>query len=464
MELFKLTNGIEVIFEKIPYVHTLSLGVYVKSGSAYENKKNNGISHLIEHMVFKGTKKRSARDIAKQTALIGDDINAYTENESTVFYGNTTTDNFEAFAEMFADMIINSSFEEKSLEKEKNIVENEIDMYNDSPDDIVQEQLELSCFPDEPVGFAVCGSKENVEAFTRDEVYERYLEYFIPENMVISIAGNLEIDRVKEVIENNFGVKGFSTRKSIRSAELTSLEIRNQLVNTLNTPYTKKYTGKKSKKVRYVPAFKAVHKDIEQLHINVAFPALALYDERRFAMAVLNSYLGESNNSLLFQKIREDLGLAYSVSSYSSNYMFTGLMLIDMAVNAANAEKACEGLFELLNDVKEKGISESELLIHKEQLVTELIMEDESMSYKMETNGSAVFFGKYKDEGGNDDPLRYIVELDEKIRRVREVSLKEVNELLKNFIDFSKMSMCIVGNGEEIEFNKIEKEYLKWRS
>ena len=188
----KLNNGIEVVMEKIPHFRSVSIGLWFRSGSIYEEEDQNGLSHFIEHMLFKGTEKRSAKDIAQTLDAVGGQLNAFTAKECTCFYSKVLDAHLDLALELLSDMVFNSIFLEQEIEKEKGVVLEEISMYEDSPDDVVHELLSANFFKSHPLGFPILGTRENIESFTRIKLFDYFKTFYTPHNLVISIAGNYE--------------------------------------------------------------------------------------------------------------------------------------------------------------------------------------------------------------------------------------------------------------------------------
>lgn len=412
-----LSNGIRLVIEQEKHFRSVSMGIWVKVGSAYENKKNQGISHLIEHMLFKGTSKRTAKDISGLIAKIGDDINAYTSNEYTCYYGSTLPEYLPQLAELFADMLIDSVFSEEELKKEKSVVMDEIDMYNDSPEDLVHEKLQEAVWSGHPLSFLISGDKTSVERFTRDDVLRFYHRYYTGSNMVLSVSGN---------------------------AGLTD----DELVLLFETLLSAIPSGEPSEHELSTPSYQAttlrIDKKIEQLHLNLAFEAVSALNEKRYIASVFNAAFGGSDNSLLFRVIRDELGLAYSLYSYQNNYRNAGLFHIDITVNPKQASRVIETVLQLICQVKDTVLTDEELDVYKNQLRIDLIMRSESAKSKMGKNAKdLLYFGR-------------LYPLDDMIRGIMEVTPKQVKQFAVDYLDVKKSSLCIVGKIKEKELSKID--------
>lgn len=405
----KLSNGITVVLETMPYLRSAAFGVWVKVGSSNENEKNNGISHIIEHMLFKGTKNRTAKQIADDMARIGGDINAYTSKECTSFYAVTLDEHLPIAIDIIGDMLNNSLIDEKALEKEKGVIIEEIDMYDDSPEDLVHEMLQMKIWDKHPLGYQISGSKKTVKAITRQEILDFIARYYVSENIVISLAGNINEEEVMDLLEANFS----GIPAGLRQPDCT-------------VPI-------------YHPSIYTKEKDVEQLHINIAFESVVADAEEKYALTILNSVLGGSINSRLFQVIRENLGLTYTIYSYGSSYKKAGLLHIYGAMNPNQLEQVFKNSFDVIEDLKVNGLTDDELSMSKEQIKTELIMGNESAKNRMNSNGKSILL------------KNYIIPLEETIDKVNEVTKDEIMDFAKKYLVKENCSISLVGNLENID-------------
>ena len=405
----RLSNGITVVLETMPYLRSAAFGVWVKVGSSNENEKNNGISHIIEHMLFKGTKNRTAKQIADDMARIGGDINAYTSKECTSFYAVTLDEHLPIAIDILGDMLNNSLIDEKSLKKEKGVIIEEIDMYDDSPEDLVHEMLQMKVWDKHPLGYQISGKKETVRSITRQEIIDFMSQYYVSENIVISVAGNIREEEVLELLEANFARIPEGPRQPDCTIPI------------------------------YHPSIYTKEKDVEQLHLNIAFESIVSDAEEKYALTILNSVLGGSINSRLFQVIRENLGLTYTIYSYGSSYKKAGLLHIYGAMNPIQLEQVFKSSFEIIEELKENGLTEDELSMSKEQIKTELIMGNESAKNRMNSNGKSILL------------KNYIVPLEETINKVNEVTGAEIKNFAKKYLVKENCSLSLVGNLEKVD-------------
>lgn len=430
VQIKKLSNGIRVVMEQLPYFRTAALGIWVHVGSVNETKEDNGISHMIEHMFFKGTKTKTAKELADTIAGIGDDVNAFTSKEYTSFYGTTTTEHLPVLVDLLGDMLMNSIFDENDLQKEKKVILEEIDMYEDSPEDLVHELLQQAVWESNSLGFIISGNKSNVKKFKREQLLAFIDKHYIPEKMVISLAGNFDPSTVFEQVEKVFGtIKQKKDRVCFRLSGDEKQEV----------PYLK-----------FHRSFCLKQKEIEQLYMNMAFPAIPLNSSERFSFSVMNSIFGGSNNSRLFQQIREELSLAYSVYSYSSEFERAGLFHIDVIVSPLQAEKTLTVIDQILCEITKHGISDEELALHKEQLKIELIMGSESAKSKMNSNAKSIFL------------RNRVLPLDEVLDCINSVTLNGVNDVIYKYLKMRESSLSLVGQVKDVDVKTVKRWWKQY--
>ncbi|MEI5906227.1 pitrilysin family protein [Bacillus spongiae] len=399
-------NGLRIVLEEIPTVRSIAIGVWIGTGSVNENSQNNGISHFLEHMLFKGTKTRSAREIAESFDKIGGQVNAFTSKEYTCYYAKVL-DNHSSYAlEILADMFFNSTFDKDELEKEKKVVYEEIKMYEDTPDDIVHDMLGKAIYQDHSLGYPILGTEQTLSTFTSDTLKEYVHNMYAPEEVVISIAGNVEESFMKQV-EKLFG----------------------------------SYTGGVREPKDEKPVFHAVQiskkKEIEQAHLCLGFEGFKVGHPDIYNLIVLNNILGGSMSSRLFQEVREQKGLAYSIFSYHSAYQDSGLVALYGGTGATQLQELFETIQQTLSTITKDGVTENEFLNSKEQLKGNLLLSLESTNSRMSRNGK------------NELLLRKHRSLDEIVEDIDKVSLSAVNETAKTI--FSRdYSMALISPTAEL--------------
>jgi predicted Zn-dependent peptidase len=379
-------NGVRIVLEHIPTVRSVAIGVWIGTGSRNENPKNNGISHFLEHMFFKGTKTRTAREIAESFDSIGGQVNAFTSKEYTCYYAKVLDTHAQFALEVLADMFFHSTFDKEEMDKEKKVVLEEIKMYEDTPDDIVHDLLSKAVYDQHPLGYPILGTEETLESFTSETLKQYMHDYYTPENVVISIAGNVSDSFIKEV-EKLFG----------------------------------SYEGGKREETNHLPQFHANRiarkKETEQAHLCIGFEGLKVGHDDMYSLIVLNNILGGSMSSRLFQEVREQRGLAYSVFSYHSAYQDSGMVTIYGGTGANQLDLLFETIHETLEKLKQNGITEKELKNSKEQLKGSLMLSLESTNSRMSRNGkNELLLGRHRS-------------LDEIVEQIDQVTKESVDQM-----------------------------------
>jgi predicted Zn-dependent peptidase len=402
---YQLQNGLRIVLEKIPTCRSVSFGIWVKTGSRNESEENNGISHLIEHMLFKGTDKYTAKEIAECFDGIGGNVNAFTSKEYTCYYAKVLDQHLPIAVDVLADMFFHSKFDSDELSKEKNVILEEISMYEDTPDDLVHDLISRAAYGDHPLAYSILGTENNLSRMQPEHLREYMDGHYFIENTVISLAGNID-DNVSELIEKYFG--RFSTHG--RHTSPTAPEF------TANSIFHKKKT--------------------EQNHICISLPGCSLKDPRMYSMILLNNALGGGMSSRLFQEIREKRGLAYSVYSYHAAHMDSGLFTIYTGTAPKQTEEVLKVTMQELSDVIQNGLTEAELTKGKEQLKGSLILSLESTSSRMNRLGK------------NELMLGYHYSLDEIIEKIEAVNMQDVRQLTQDLFSQS-FAISMVGQSDK---------------
>jgi len=357
--IYKLLNGMRLVYEKMSGVKSVSIGIFVKSGSMYETKKEMGISHFIEHMLFKGTKSRSAKRIAEEMDFIGGHINAYTARECTCYYTKVLAEDIALSVDILSDMYYNSLFRDEDIELEKNVIIEEINMYEDSPEDIALDSVCEYMWKDNPLGYLISGTEESVESITREMMADYMKRRYTPENTVISVAGSFDEGELIALVEKHFS-------------------------GGVNVPSQKLITPK------FFSGYFERNKDIEQTHLSIAFPAYDLSTDKIYSMSILNNILGGSMSSRLFQKIREDNGLCYSIYSYTASFPQAGMLGIYAGLADESLSSALEMIDAEIKEICDKKVSDYELSKAKSQLKCAIVMSGESSGSRMSENGKSL--------------------------------------------------------------------------
>ncbi|MDF2939292.1 MAG: insulinase family protein [Paenibacillaceae bacterium] len=405
MNHYTLPNGLRVVLEHIPTCRSVSFGIWAKTGSRNESRAQNGISHFIEHMLFKGTDRHTAKDIAEIFDGIGGNINAFTTKEYTCYYVKVLDEHLPLAMEVLADMFFHSRFDPAELEKERNVILEEISMYEDTPDDLVHDLMAKAVFSDHALGQTILGLEENLHRFQSEDLRMYMQEFYGISNIVVSMAGNFN-DDVMKLVEQHFGAFANPGKE-------VSLE---------------------------KPAFHSDllyhHKTTEQNHICLSLPGCSMKDERQYAMILLNNAIGGGMSSRLFQEIREKRGLAYSVYSYHTAYLDSGVFTIYTGTAPKQTEEVLKVSMEIIGDIIQNGMTEAELRKGKEQLKGSLILSLESTSSRMNRLGK------------NELMLGRHYTLDEIIERIESVQLDQVRELTKEIFN-RPFALAMVGQSDE---------------
>ncbi len=356
-----LANGVRVITEAMPYVRSASLGIWADVGSAAERSEQRGISHLVEHMLFKGTQRRSAREIAETMDAVGGNLNAFTDKESTCYYAKVIDHHVPLAIDVLADMFLHSTFAPGELAKEQNVVLEEIRMYDDSPDDIIFETFTRMMWNGSALGEPTIGYAGTVSALTSDDLREHLRVHYAPNAIVFAAAGNVEHDAIVELVARAF----------------TELDGRAQL------PVPQR--------PRTTPQTVVRTKDTEQAYIVLGARGLGACDERRYALSVLDTILGGGMSSRLFQEVREKRGLAYSVYSFQQTYRAAGLFGVFAGTSPERAQECVDVMAGELADFARTGPAESEVTLAKEHIKGSLTLSLESSSGRMLRLGRSEF-------------------------------------------------------------------------
>lgn len=402
----KLNCGAETVIEKVSSVRSAAIGIWVRTGSVNEKAETLGMSHYIEHMLFKGTDERSARQIAGDIDKIGGQINAFTGKESTCYYVKTLDTHVEEAADVLFDLFFNSKFDPAEMEKEKNVIYEEISMHEDSPEEAIHDMLYEELFKESPLGTPILGTRKTLEGFTRDKVLDYYVNNYTMDSIVISAAGNIDEDELTGIFEKKF--------KKLRPKK-------NEIALYPDA---------------YSPNYRMKKKDIEQTHICLGIKGVTLDHDKYYALSVLNNIMGGSMSSRLFQSIREEKGMAYSVYSYTTSYVNDGLYAIYAGVNPQNAEEAVKLIINEIDILKRKGITEEEFSAAREQLKGNYIFGLENVNSRMASLGkSQLLLGK-------------IYTPEEVLQHINDVTMDDMRDVINLISDLKNYSAVAIGKKE----------------
>lgn len=400
----KYENGLRLIVNSMDAMMSVSVGFLVGAGSCLEDANNNGISHFIEHTTFKGTDKMTSFQISSAFDDIGAQVNAFTSKETTCYYVKSTTGELEKSFELLSDMFLNSTYKSDELDKEKGVVVEEINMCLDTPEELCLDALSESYFGKQGLGRTILGSVKNVKGFKKDDIDKYRKRFYNADNIVVSFAGKISFEEACGLVEKYF----MPYVSAAKSDEFLCGETEN------------KYGRIK------------LEKDIEQVHLALAFGGVEYDSPETDAMSVINNVAGGGMSSRLFQKIREELGLCYTVYTYPSCYLKTGTFAVYAGVNPKSAEKAYRAILDVLNDLKKNGVTEDEFARGKAQMISSFAFGQESTSSQM------LLYGKYLLNTGK------VFDIDAKLSVVNALGIDEVNKLLSK-LDFSLYSAAVVG-------------------
>ncbi len=353
-----LENGLHVVGERLPYLRSVSIGVWMRVGSMMETPAENGLSHFLEHMVFKGTEKRSTRDIAEEMDAVGGQMNAFTGKDCTCFYAKVIDEDLPLAVDILSDMTLHASLDETEFKKERGVILEEISMEEDSPEDVVHELLSRIQFGNQAAGMPILGPAEQIAAYTRDDLANYRARHYHPENCVVALAGNYDPEQVLALIQQYFGEwKKSGQRQTV--------------------PPMQPIPGQKAAK----------EKDTEQLHICLGYPGTFLGSDELYPMSVMNNLLGGAMSSRLFQKIREEMGMAYSIYTYPSTYVGCGTFAVYAGVSPKNGHAVLDETLRQLDLLCRDGVTEKEFREAKNQLRGSYLLGLESPGSRMQSMG-----------------------------------------------------------------------------
>ena len=405
IEIATLKNGVRVISEEMGHVRSVSLGVWIRTGSRRETSQENGISHFIEHMLFKGTKNRSAEEIARSVDSIGGGLDAFTAKEMVSYNTKVLDEHLPIAFDVLADMVRNPLFREEDIEKEKGVILEELKMDVDNPEYLLHDIFSSNFYKDHPLGKPIIGSKDTIRAFDRGMIDSYFHRYYSPSNILITAAGNLNHDRLVELARQHF----------------EDLPV-NGTLQPDRPP---------------VPHARLVFRNktsLEQTHLYMGVPAYPFPHELRFPCYALNTVLGGGMSSRLFQNIREKQGLAYAVYSELSMYRDTGCMAIYAGTSVENAAKVVDSIVKELRELKENPVPEEELRRAKDHLKGSFMLGLESTFSRMSNLARQEMYFK-----------RFFT-LDEMIQSIEEITAEQVQRIAQEFFDPDHITLAMLGN------------------
>jgi predicted Zn-dependent peptidase len=407
-----LDNGIRVVTEDHPSSRAVACGIWIDSGTRDEKKSEQGISHFLEHMVFKGTKNRSAYDIVKDLEMVGAEVNAFTTKENTCFHTLSLYENLDLSVEVLADLVCRATFPKADLEVERGVILQELYSAEDSPEEYIFDVFLEEFYKSSSLGWQILGSEESVKSIKRTHLLNYYKSRYVGANMVVSAAGRLNHDELVKKLRKH--LKRIPKGKPIP-----------------------KRTRAKAKVFREI-----LNRDSDQAHLLLGLPATSFRDRFRFEAFILNALLGGGMTSSLYQKVREDEGLVYSIYSSLSTFTDTGVINIYANATAENTRRVMELIFKEMRRLKKHGLTQVDLDLFRNQVRAGILLGADDVENRMNSLGvNEMVFGKYRSA-------------DEIIEELEAVTLSTMKEYMRHYLDFDKMSILVLGpKGRNSEWN-----------
>lgn len=403
----KLDNGLTLVTETVSGVRSVAVGFWVPTGSRYEVGKEAGVSHFIEHMLFKGTTKRSAQDISQAFESLGAELNAFTTKEFTCFYTRLIDEHLPQGVEILSDMLTDPLFKEEHILSERKVVLEEIAMYEDTPDEQVHDLFTQTLWPEHPLGKQVIGSAETVGAFTRAEVSPYFQLHYNPGQTVVAMAGNAGHDEMRELLLSHYkAADGVLPPRDKQSARSTA-------------------------------GAKVFRKDTEQAHVCLGVPCLHANHPDRFGLSVLENIIGGGMSSRLFQKIREERGLAYAIYSYHSLYQDAGCLAVYAGTRPSNLGQVLDLVVAELESIRASGVTRAELIRCRDQIKGQLLLSLESTRQRMTRIGKSLVCGGE------------LLTMDELVKRVEDVDLEQLSRLAAEYLQPDNLVATVIGPVDE---------------
>jgi len=413
IERATLPNGVRIVTESMPYVRSVSLGVWIGSGSRIEHGPENGISHFIEHMVFKGTKHRSAEDIARSVDSVGGGLDAFTSKELVSFNTKVLDEHLPLASDILADLVLNPLFREADIEKEKGVILEEIKMEADQPEFVLHETFISNFWKGHALGKPILGTKETVKKFGRDSLCEYFSRVYAPQNILITAAGNLDHGKIVDLIGEKFA--GLQVREGM---------------------------GADSVPKTHAPFILKKKESLEQVHITIGVPAYPLAHKLRFPLYILNTVLGGGMSSRLFQNIREKQGLAYAVYSELNLFRDTGCFMIYAGTAVETATRVVNSVVDEFRQLKQELIGEDELRRAKDHLKGSLMLSLESTSSRMSNLArQELYFDKF-------------LTLDEMLDSIEAVTRDEVQQIAREFFRSESIALAMLGRLGDVKLTR----------
>ncbi len=411
-----LDNGIRLVAERIPTVKSVSLGIWVCVGSRDEDEIESGISHFTEHMFFKGTAHRSAHDIALEMDALGGELNAFTTRETTTFYVKVLDEHLSKGIEIISDLFMHSSMVRKDMEKEKQVVLEELKMVEDDPEDYIHDMHSKLVWDGNPLARPIVGSVKTIQGLSRNRMLDFIGVHYHPDNIIVSVAGNFEFPNLLKLLNNSIG----KLRRKVTENKRTQPELKNGII--------------------------VKNKPIEQVHLCLGTLGLPQNDKRRYALYALNSILGSSMSSRLFQEVREKRGLVYSIYSYLSSFTDSGLMNIYAGTSKESLMPVLELVLKEIKKIRRDGISRKEMNRVKNQMKGNLMLGLESTSNRMSRIArDEIYSGRF-------------YTTDDIINEINRITPSQIQGLLYDLFKSEYLSLAILG---PVKKDVVSADFLK---
>lgn len=402
----QLKNGVRVITNSMPHTQSVSTILYYGVGSRYEDDRVAGISHYIEHMVFKGTKKRpTAKEISEAIEAVGGVLNASTGREITNYWAKVPKTHFALSFDVLSDMLLNATFDPAEIEKERKVIIEELHQTLDSPPDLVNEDINAVLWGDQPVGRDIGGSDDTVGGISREDLLSYMKKYYLPADMVVSVAGNIEHEDVVKLVEDTLG----------------------------QLPAGERPVAKPAKTLEGGPRLHIYHKETEQANLCLAVPSLNYTDPRRYVLSMMDTIMGSGMSSRLFQEIREQRGLAYTVDSYASQLSDTGAWIIYSGVDPENIDDTIKAIIGELKKLRDEKVPEAELVKAKEYNKGRMLL-------GLEDTRSVASWA-----GGQELLLDRILTVEEVVSYIEAVTVDQIHELAQEMFQPENLRLSVVG-------------------
>ncbi len=418
IERAELPNGLVVVTERMPHVRSVSVGIWLGTGSRGESPESNGIAHFIEHMVFKGTERRTAEEIAQAMDSVGGMLDAFTAKEMTCFNAKVLDEHLPIAFDVLSDLVLRPRFDDTDIVKEKQVVLEEIKMDEDNPESVIHEMFTQNFWRGHPLGLPILGTPQTVPQFSRDALFDCFHSWYAPNNTVITAAGNLEHARLVDLVSREFGGAARAGTVAARTAPRTHAGVEQR------------------------------HKqELEQVHIVLGVPSYPLAHERRYAASLLNIILGGGMSSRLFQNIRERQGLAYAIFSELSPYTDSGVLSVYAGTSRESAAQLIRSVVEEFRRIQQEAVSAEELRRAKDHLKGSMMLSLESTSARMSNLArQAMYFHRF-------------VSLDEMLASIEIVTREEVLAIAQDFFEPGRLALTVLG---KLNGFQVTQDLLAW--